>query len=1070
MGTKQKNFFSKVAPISYRYYRTVWSSMCLASLLTISLPSSAFELTHGGRLSQANGEPIVGPVDLTFRFYRLATGGSALVTVPVPNVSLVDGVFNAPIPLSNDEIQRLFEDGDRDLFLEIESQGKVYPRQKFSYVPFALRVPVDGSKIVYDDDGKLTLGPGAPTGFTGLPGVSGSGGVESLGNQSYSTYTLSQAGKSLVAASTPEAQRSLLGLGSMAIRNSISFTDLPVAPCSDGNVLRLSGGSWTCISLDLDGKLGGKPLSLGTPGAESTGKVIKWDGTQFTLAADEEGEPGGGITSVSGITSTTQFLTVETTGVSSGTVPTWTHDSPSATHKLTLPMASVTGVSAGLISKAQFDVFSAKQDTISAASVVDTGTVTTSLQNGLEIRPFSTETGNTGELRFRELDPSGTNFVGFKAPSAIPSSTIWTLPPGDGNGGYVLSTDGSGSLSWISPTTGSVTTIATGTGLTGGPISGSGTISIANVGSAGTYTKVTTNAQGQVVAGSTLSDSDIPSLSAAKITSGTLPVALGGTGAVSFTNNGVLVGSGTSPLSATVAGTQYQVLRADAGGAPAFGAVSLDQSAAVTGRLPIGNGGTGGGTAAEARTNLGLGSAATLNVGTSPDNLVQLGTGSKLPAVDGTQLTGVVKSAGDSMTGALNLPSNGLTVGTNELVVAEGNVGIGTSAPAFQFDVAATTGSQVVAVRTSSATDSAIFRSTNGDRAWNAGTRGDLSDSYAISDSTAGQHRFVIDTSGNVGIGTTNPNQNLAVIGVGYVSANFGVGAVADENVGRLRVFGNTTIPTIRADQVGPGPVATFIGGNVGIGTTTPQASLHVEKSAYTSSAFVFNNGVTGVPPAYPNLSFNNIPITPSLVVRASKTTGSRPLFFGIDNGDGTGWSSAFSIGACGTFSQLCLDLSDGTNLTTALQNSGTTLKVGGGADGNYTNVEFSNTGNVGIGTTNPTAKLQVNGQFVTSLPSTMTPTGTTQTIDWSTGNLQTLNLASATGNVTLTFANGVPGAALGIKIIQGSTPRNIVWPASVKWPGGLAPTISTGNGAMDLVTLFFDGTFYLAAAGQNYQ
>lgn len=64
---------------------------------------------------------------------------------------------------------------------------------------------------------------------------------------------------------------------------------------------------------------------------------------------------------------------------------------------------------------------------------------------------------------------------------------------------------------------GTVTSIATGTGLTGGPITGSGTISLANIGTAGTYTKVTTNAQGQIISGGSLSASDIPDLSAAYI-------------------------------------------------------------------------------------------------------------------------------------------------------------------------------------------------------------------------------------------------------------------------------------------------------------------------------------------------------------------------------------------------------------------------------------------------------------------------------------------------------------------------------------------------------------------------
>lgn len=52
------------------------------------------------------------------------------------------------------------------------------------------------------------------------------------------------------------------------------------------------------------------------------------------------------------------------------------------------------------------------------------------------------------------------------------------------------------------------------------------------------------------------------------------------------------------------------------------------------------------GNVSTARTNLGLGSAATLNVGTSANNVVQLDGSAKLPAVDGSQLTGI--SAGSA--------------------------------------------------------------------------------------------------------------------------------------------------------------------------------------------------------------------------------------------------------------------------------------------------------------------------------------------------------------------------------------------------------------------------------------
>lgn len=77
------------------------------------------------------------------------------------------------------------------------------------------------------------------------------------------------------------------------------------------------------------------------------------------------------------------------------------------------------------------------------------------------------------------------------------------------------------------PTT---TTITAGTGLMGGgTLAANRTLSLATVGTAGTYAKVTTDAYGRVTSGTTLSASDIPSLPWSKITSGK-PTTLAGYG------------------------------------------------------------------------------------------------------------------------------------------------------------------------------------------------------------------------------------------------------------------------------------------------------------------------------------------------------------------------------------------------------------------------------------------------------------------------------------------------------------------------------------------------------------
>lgn len=94
---------------------------------------------------------------------------------------------------------------------------------------------------------------------------------------------------------------------------------------------------------------------------------------------------------------------------------------------------------------------------------------------------------------------------------------------------------------------------------------------------------------------------------------------------------------------------------------------------------------------------------------------------------------------------------------------------------------------------------------------------------------------------------------------------------------------------------------------------------------------------------------------------------------------------------------------------------------------------------------------------------STLAPSGTTQTVDWDLGNTQKIDLGSATGNVTLTLSNAQTGGLYRLFLIQGATARDIVWPASVKWPQGQMPILSTANGAIDIVELYWDGSNYYA-------
>lgn len=157
-------------------------------------------------------------------------------------------------------------------------------------------------------------------------------------------------------------------------------------------------------------------------------------------------------------------------------------------------------------------------------------------------------------------------------------------------------TDGSGTKGWYTiGTGGTVTQVNTGTGLTGGPITTNGTISIANTGvtaaSYGTASSVPTlaiNAQGQVTSATNTSIS----IDASQVTSGTLDVARGGTGISSYGIGDLIYASGATTL-ATLSdvATGNALISGGVGVAPNWGKIGL--STHISGTLAVGNGGTG---------------------------------------------------------------------------------------------------------------------------------------------------------------------------------------------------------------------------------------------------------------------------------------------------------------------------------------------------------------------------------------------------------------------------------------------------------------------------------------------
>lgn len=107
-----------------------------------------------------------------------------------------------------------------------------------------------------------------------------------------------------------------------------------------------------------------------------------------------------------------------------------------------------------------------------------------------------------------------------------------------------------------------------------------------------------------------------------------------------------------------------------------------------------------------------------------------------------------------------------------------------------------------------------------------------------------------------------------------------------------------------------------------------------------------------------------------------------------------------------------------------------------------------------------------------TEKETTVTATAST-TINCSLGNVFSVTMNASIA--TLTFSN-VPVSgkiySLTLFLTQDATGgRSVTWPASVRWPGGTAPTLSAAN-KVDIVTLITRNggtTWFASVSGQNY-
>ncbi len=286
--------------------------------------------------------------------------------------------------------------------------------------------------------------------------------------------------------------------------------------------------------------------------------------------------------------------------------------------------------------------------------------------------------------------------------------------------------------------------------------------------------------------------------------------------------------------------------------------------------------------------------------------------------------------------------------GTSLLVA--GNVGIGTTTPAYKLDVNTANDSAIRIRNGAGSANNGLALAVGSGTPWFDITEGAefriKGNTYAnLGTWNSGNNtKLLINSSGNVGIGTASPSQKLHVVGTAYSDTDF-----------RAPIFYDSNNTAYYLDPANTG-TSLVVAGNVGIGTTTPSYKFEIGAGSTGNVVAKLTQGYEKVRYyGFDLLGYND----GNLWMIGNNATN------GLILGSNWDWDAQAGIyytpgtyGAAGgslEIGQLTKNNANFTHGNTRFYTNGTEK------------MRIISNGNVGIGTQTPAYKLDVNGAINSS-------------------------------------------------------------------------------------------------------